>query len=76
MGRPPKEVDNINQTNNVNTELPRSSVVIAVDEEAEKKDTYSGDCLNCLNHGINTELQRDGTCSSCGFDKTKLYGAF
>lgn len=57
-------------------EEKKRGVMIAIDEEADKKDSHGGDCINCLNHGITTELQKDGTCEACGFDKTKLYGAF
>lgn len=53
-----------------------SGVTVAIDEEADKVDSYGGACQNCMNHGKQVELNKDGTCSDCGFDKSKLYGAF
>lgn len=88
MGRPRKE-NNMSEDTLTNeqatpaepAELAGSTtqptgVVVAIDEEADKRDTHGGDCINCNNHGITTELQTDGKCAACGFDKTKLYGAF
>lgn len=53
-----------------------AGVNVAIDEEADQVDSYRGACQNCLNHNKTTELNMDGTCPKCGFDKSKLYGAF
>lgn len=54
----------------------QSGVIVAMDEEADVLDSYSGDCPNCLNHGKQQELNLNGTCPVCNFDKSKLYGAY
>jgi hypothetical protein len=55
---------------------PKSGVTVAIDEEADVLDSYGGDCPNCLNHNKKKQLNPNGTCSVCNFDKSKLYGAF
>lgn len=74
------EQDKVKPTEDTNssTEVTKSpkKVTVAIDEEADQQDSYGGTCQNCLNHNKVTELNRDGTCPTCGFDKKKLYGAF
>ncbi len=63
--------------NVLHTETKASTVNVAIDEDADKVDSFGGDCQNCVNHGKDSsELNKDGTCPVCGFDKSKLYGAY
>jgi hypothetical protein len=64
-GRPPKE-----------EAKETGGVIVTFDREAEVKSTYGGDCQNCKNNGKIVELDENSICHECGFDKTKLYGAF
>lgn len=51
-------------------------VSVAIDDTPEVVPSAVSDCPNCANHGRKTRLNDNGTCLVCGFDKSKLYGAF
>lgn len=57
-------------------EVKSGGVNVAIDEEADVLDSFSGNCPNCINHGKQNELNPNGTCSVCNFDKSKLFGAY
>jgi len=74
----PKEVKPEVKTEVPVTSVPEDSeeVKVAIDDSPEVTQVTEQDCPNCLNHNRVTRLSDNGTCSVCGFDKSKLYGAF